>query len=698
MAACLSCSAELLTSYKFCPRCGQSQKSNDGAGTSKLTPTPTTKRSSNKTLGYKQFKELKGEKRATYFRREKKNRNAECLDEKVTVNVGFMKYDGVDMKGQRGKSLPLTITKSSDRKELMDAAFGKLKAHNMAEIKSIGDYELLYSDATVVEKLRESDEPFVLHKYKKEYGKPYSRITFYLSLKTDLINYKLTALKKAIYSSPSCESQGESDSEGSQSKKLKTEPKRRKPSMVKTQKPVIQVVDSSPVSTSSNTELEQTEPKQTEQIETDAAIALALQMENVDNTYAALFTVDDQLEELSTNEETCSDDAVEMSSTSGKDDAQTPTIEAVVTELAQQVDFSNITKFNVVRTHLFDSAKRALNRKKFDPGHKVSVKFMDDVGSSEGAVDLGGPKREFFTLLLHSLLYESPLFFGHENSRYISLNQKSFEEEEYRLAGMLIALSLVHGGPVPHCLSNLLFQALVGGVQGVKPRVADMENIHDATKDVILSLNDVTPENVNTFIDSNERLSTVVDLAGAWKPVKTSEDKLSITNSLIKWFLVSRSQCAILQFQKGLEILGVLDKMRQFPGVFRQLMCYSPNRLTVECFEAKLSYDRSEMGSNSFQVENAVLGFWGDFLVDASEGECQLELKDVLMFISGCLEFPPLGLEIIVKFLHGERGCKFPKANTCACELSLPIQHTTYASFKDDMTFAILNSKVFGQT
>ena len=104
------------------------------------------------------------------------------------------------------------------------------------------------------------------------------------------------------------------------------------------------------------------------------------------------------------------------------------------------------------------------------------------------------------------------------------------------------------------------------------------------------------------------------------------------------------------------------------------------------------------MGSNSFQVENAVLGFWGDFLVDASEGECQLELKDVLIFISGCLEFPPLGLEITVKLLHEERGCKFPKANTCACELSLQMQHTTYASFKDDMTFAILNSKGFGQT
>ena len=70
------------------------------------------------------------------------------------------------MKGQRGKSLPLTITKTSDRKELMDAAFAKLKAHNtVPEMKAISDYELLYPDATVVEKLRESDELFVLYKY-----------------------------------------------------------------------------------------------------------------------------------------------------------------------------------------------------------------------------------------------------------------------------------------------------------------------------------------------------------------------------------------------------------------------------------------------------------------------------------------------------------------------------------------------------
>ena len=215
---CSSCQAALLTSYKFCPLCGQSKESNDSVERSKFTPAPTTSRSSSKTLGYKQFKELKEEKWATYFRRdsrEKKNRNAtERLEDKVTVNVGFMKYDGVDMKGQRGKSLPLTITKSSDRQELMDAAFAKLKAHNtVPEMKAIGDYEILYPDATVVEKLRESDELFVLHKYKKEYGKPYNRIAFYLSLKTDLFKYKLHTLKEAMYSSAS----SGSDSEGTES-------------------------------------------------------------------------------------------------------------------------------------------------------------------------------------------------------------------------------------------------------------------------------------------------------------------------------------------------------------------------------------------------------------------------------------------------------------------------------------------------
>lgn len=688
-----------MASYKFCPVCGsnQSGSSKESSTTSKESSTASKESSTasksssikstqalkSKSLGYQKYQEMKKEKRATYFRCDKKSKKAndENMEEEVTVNVGVMKFDGLEMKAQRGKTfnIPFKVKKACTKEELMAAAYAKSRAHNKPDTKTIEHYELLYPDATVVDKLQESAEPFILHKYKKEYGKAYSRITFYLCLQSELQRYKLSLLKEVVLSS-------DSESEGNQHKKIKTEPTGLEPSTSKS----LQTTNDEPLKIAT--------PCDTEQIETDAALALALQMQNVDNTYASLFTVDDVSEELAANEEHVPDEEIQTSIAQQEDDhGQTcPTIEGVLTELSEQIDHSNITKFNVVRTNIFESAKRALNRKKFDPRHKTSVKFMDDIGSSEGAVDLGGPKREFFTLLLQNLLFESPLFFGNTHSRFLSLSQKSLEEEEYKFAGEIVALSLVHGGPAPRCLSSLVFQALVSGPHGVTPTVADMEGIHDITKQVILSLNDVQPEEANQFIEDNERLSTIIDLAGLWKPIRNKEDKISIIHSLIKWFLLGRNQCSLQQFQKGLEILGVLDKIKQYPSLFKSLMCYSPSTLTVECLEAKLSYERSPKGSNAFQVENVILGYWADLLQDTEDRESQLKLKDILMFAIGCFEFPPLGLKITISFLHDDQECRFPKANTCSCVLRLPVVQSTYASFKDDMTFAILNTKGFG--
>ena len=70
-----------------------------------------------------------------------------------------------------------------------------------------------------------------------------------------------------------------------------------------------------------------------------------------------------------------------------------------------------ISKFNISCSHVWEGTTRALTRKSFSPQNKISVKFCDDVGNSEGAVDLGGPKREFFTLVLDWLM-NSHLFCG----------------------------------------------------------------------------------------------------------------------------------------------------------------------------------------------------------------------------------------------------------------------------------------------
>ena len=60
---------------------------------------------------------------------------------------------------------------------------------------------------------------------------------------------------------------------------------------------------------------------------------------------------------------------------------------------------------------MWEGAKRGLARKSFSPSNNISVKFSDDQGSAEGAVDLGGPTREFLTLVIEWLA-SSQLFCG----------------------------------------------------------------------------------------------------------------------------------------------------------------------------------------------------------------------------------------------------------------------------------------------
>ena len=59
---------------------------------------------------------------------------------------------------------------------------------------------------------------------------------------------------------------------------------------------------------------------------------------------------------------------------------------------------------------------------KFNPKALVSIKFADYNGSSEGAVDTGGPRREYFRLLIRAVNLESGIFCGPEDNRIIFPN------------------------------------------------------------------------------------------------------------------------------------------------------------------------------------------------------------------------------------------------------------------------------------
>ena len=76
--------------------------------------------------------------------------------------------------------------------------------------------------------------------------------------------------------------------------------------------------------------------------------------------------------------------------------------------------------------------------------------------------------------------------------------------------------------------------------------------------------------------------------------------------------------------------------------------------------------------------------------------EEHLTLNQVLIFMTGLVEIPPLGFpsKINVQFLHSA-GKVFPEANTCDYLLSLPL-HGEYDDFCQRMTSGILQSPVIG--
>lgn len=72
------------------------------------------------------------------------------------------------------------------------------------------------------------------------------------------------------------------------------------------------------------------------------------------------------------------------------------TLREILHNLSSVIRDTETSKFNKSRNHIWEGAKRALNRKSFGPKNRISVKFTDDMGISEGAIELGAPAREFF--------------------------------------------------------------------------------------------------------------------------------------------------------------------------------------------------------------------------------------------------------------------------------------------------------------
>ena len=96
---------------------------------------------------------------------------------------------------------------------------------------------------------------------------------------------------------------------------------------------------------------------------------------------------------------------------------------------------------------------------------------------NEPAVDEGGPLRDFFRLLLSAIGNNKSLFCGPDDSRMPNHHVGELEKMTfYYYVGVVIALSLVHGGPAPNFFSPAVADYVVYGVQKVHATISDVPN------------------------------------------------------------------------------------------------------------------------------------------------------------------------------------------------------------------------------
>ena len=96
-------------------------------------------------------------------------------------------------------------------------------------------------------------------------------------------------------------------------------------------------------------------------------------------------------------------------------------VKDILQDLASKINHQRKCKFNINCSTVLDGAIRGSKRGTYDPYHTISVRFSDDMGVSEEAVDLVGPRREFLRLLIEALP-QSPMFEGEEGKMNLALN------------------------------------------------------------------------------------------------------------------------------------------------------------------------------------------------------------------------------------------------------------------------------------
>ncbi|XP_051724166.1 uncharacterized protein LOC127499186 isoform X2 [Ctenopharyngodon idella] len=200
---------------------------------------------------------------------------------------------------------------------------------------------------------------------------------------------------------------------------------------------------------------------------------------------------------------------------------QKTNLQTILSLLSAKIDDDSPTsnQINVVRdykgnTHnILRSTVQAFSRRRFNLGARLDVIFVDDTKAAEGAVDGGGPTREYLRLLLKAV-QQSSTFEGLENSKRLRLDT----EERLFLQ--------VCGKPTPP---------------------ATLDEVDDETfKEMLCKIKEA--ETVPEAKAAIEMAEDCLSIIGAFRSISTLKQRDMLVQSAVEYYADGRCNAVLQQY------------------------------------------------------------------------------------------------------------------------------------------------------
>ncbi|EFA75693.1 hypothetical protein PPL_10746 [Heterostelium album PN500] len=293
-----------------------------------------------------------------------------------------------------------------------------------------------------------------------------------------------------------------------------------------------------------------------------------------------------------------------------------------------------------------------------------NVKFVGEEG-----VDMGGLKKEWFSLLFKQLFDQQFGLFTTNSNYTLSINPNSYQNSDhlalFYFAGRMVAKSVSEGIHLEHTFSRTIYKLILGKPTSLDDLIYVDAEFHKSLMWILEnSIEDMEEVTFSTTVEHNGEIQ-LVDLVPGGRDIPVNEEnKHEFVKLLSEWRFKRDITDQSYQLVLGFHDVIPLDLLGAFNECELELFMCGLTELDVEDWKRNTIY----RGYNA--SSHVIEWFWQ--VVEEMEMESRVRL---LQFVTGNARLPPTGFQCL---MSADGPTKFQIHKSYAPDNQLPVARTCF--------------------